>query len=113
VVLVAAAVEDGLRHADGLGALGEQLADALGLVGARQAAQLGLGPVDRGERATGVVVDELCADPAVRAEHRDARPLGRAVDLRADATAAPEAPRRSGENGHARFPTFRATYSPS
>ena len=57
---------------------------------------------------------ELREHAAVGAAHRDAGPLRRAVDLRAHAAAAPEAGLGLGERGHqARFPTLRATYSPS
>jgi ribosomal protein L18 len=55
---------------------------------------------------------ELREQPTVGAEHRDARALGRAVHLRADAPAALEALGRRRQKSHARLPTFRATYSP-
>src|SRR5262245_1393677 len=113
VVLVAAAVEHGGLDAGGLAALAEQLARALGLLHRLEAPQVGLRPVDRRQGAAGVVVDELGEDPAVGAEHGDAGALGRAAHLGADAAAALEAPRRGGDDGHARLPTFRATYSPS
>src|SRR5918992_5291601 len=107
VVLVAAAVEHRGLDPGGLGALGEQLAGPLGLLHRLERAQVGLDPVDRGERAAGVVVDELGEDAAVGAEDADARPLGAAVHLGADAAAALE-PLRGGVGGrHARFPTFR------
>ena len=38
-----------------------------------------------------LVVDQLGADPAVRAEHGEARPLGRAGDLAANAAVAAHA----------------------
>src|SRR3712207_3644159 len=69
VVLVAAAVEHGGLDARGLGPLGEKLARALGLLHLGQGAKIGLGPVDRGQRAPGHVVDELHHDAAVGAEH--------------------------------------------
>src|SRR5215210_8107251 len=94
------------------GAFGEDLAGLGGLLHRLERAQVGLGPVDGGQRAAGVVVDELGEDAAVGAEHADARALGGAVHLRADAAAALEAPHRGVRNGHARLPTFRATYSP-
>src|SRR5215210_7489925 len=112
VVLVAAAVEDGVLDAGGLRAVGEDLAGLGGLLHRLERAQVGLGPVDGGQRAARVVVDELGEDAAVGAEHADARALGGAVHLRADAAAALEAPHRGVRDGHARLPTFRATYSP-
>ena len=75
--------------------------------------QVGLGPLDRGDRAPRIVVDELREHAPVGAEHRDARPLGAAAHTGADAAAALEAPCGRGHDGHARLPTFRATYSPS
>ena len=59
------------------------------------------------------VVDELGVDAAVRPEHGDARALGGAGDLRPHAPAALEARLGLRDDGHARLPTFRATYSPS
>src|SRR5918992_3709631 len=107
VVLVATAVEHGGLDPRGLGALGEQLAGPLGLLHRLERPQVGLDPADRGERAAGVVVDELGEDAAGGAEDADARPLGAAVHLGADAAAALE-PLRGGVGGrHARFPTFR------
>src|ERR671915_15837 len=44
-------------------------------------AQLGLRPVDGGQRVPGVVVDELGEDAVVGAEHADARALGAAPHL--------------------------------
>src|SRR3954447_8490510 len=113
VVAVAAAVEDRGLDPGGLRALREQLARALGLLHAGHGLELVLGPVDRGQRAARDVVDELGEHAAVGAEHGDPRPLGGPGDLRADATAALEALGGAGGDGHARFPTFRATYSPS
>src|SRR5918911_901464 len=112
VVLVAAAVEHGGLDAGGLRALGQQGAGASGLLHRLERAQVGLGPGDRGQRAARVVVDELGEDAAIGAEHGDPRALGAAAHLGADATAALQAPRGSGENRHARLPTFRITYSP-
>src|SRR3954451_13668365 len=112
VVPVAAAIEHGGVDAGGLGARREQLARLVGLLHRLERAQIGLGPLDRRDRATRVVVDELGEHAAVGAEHRDPGTLGGAVHLRADATAALEALRGLRENGHARLPTFRATYSP-
>src|SRR5690349_7395632 len=112
VVLVAAAVEHGGLDAGGLRALREQLAGLVGLLHRLERAQVGLGPVDRGQRAAAVVVDELGEHAAVGAEDADARALGGAVHLRADAAAALEAPGGGVRDGHARLPTFRATYSP-
>jgi hypothetical protein len=112
VVLVAAAIEHGGVDAGGLGARREQLARLGRLLHRLEATQIGLGPLDRGDRLAGIVVDELGEHAAVGAEHRDPRTLGRTVHLRADTAAALEAPRGGRENGHARLPTFRATYSP-
>src|ERR687894_3173778 len=57
VVLVAAAIEHGGLDACGLGPLGEKLAGALGLLHLGKGAKIRLGPVDRGQRAAGLVVD--------------------------------------------------------
>src|SRR3954468_22431470 len=106
VVLVAAAIEHGGLDAGGLRALGEQLAGLAGLLHRLEAAQVGFDPADRRQRATPVVIDELGEHAAVGAEHRDARTLGRAAHLGADAAAALEAPLGSGDEAHARLPTF-------
>src|SRR5206468_1039137 len=96
-----------------LGPLCERLPGALRSLGLLQAAQLRLIPVDRRQRAARDVIDELRRDAAVGAEHRHARALRRALDLRAH-TATPFEPLLSlREDGHARFPTLRWTYSPS
>src|SRR5215210_2926358 len=113
VVAVAAAVEDRGLDAGGLGALGEQLAGPLGLLHAGQRLEIVLRPVDGGQRAPRRVVDDLREDAAIGAEDGDARTLGRAGDLGADAATAPEALGGAGGDGHARLPTLRATYSPS
>src|SRR5665213_355523 len=88
VIEVAAAVEDHARDAGGLTALGDQRPGPARALGARQRAQLGLGPVDRCERAARDVVDQLGGDAAVGAKDGDAGPLGGARDLRADTAAA-------------------------
>src|SRR3954468_5564615 len=113
VVLVSAAVEDRGLDAGRLGALGQRLAGLLRLVERLEGAQVALRPADGGQRAAGVVVDELGEHAPVGAEHGDARALGRAAHLGADAAAALEAPRGCGGDAHALFPTLRATYSPS
>src|ERR1700710_1950896 len=51
VVPVAAAIEDRAVDAGGLGALGEQLSCPVGLLHRLEAAQVGLRPVDGGQRA--------------------------------------------------------------
>src|SRR3954467_8502814 len=112
VILVTAAIEDRGVDPGVLRARREQLARLARLLHRLQRPQRVLGPLHRGQRAPGTVVDELSEDPAVGAEHRDARPLGRALDLRAHAPAAPEALDGRRGDGHARLPTFRATYSP-
>src|SRR4051812_47282998 len=104
VVLVAAAVEHRGLDAGGLRARGENGAGLVGLLHALERAQLGLDPVDGRQRAARVVVDELGEDAAVGAEHRDARALGAAAHLGADAAAALEALGGPGCDGHARLP---------
>ena len=59
VVLVAAAIEHDGLDAGGLRALGQQRTRALGLLERLERAQLGLGPLDRRERAARVVVVEI------------------------------------------------------
>src|SRR6185312_14535421 len=84
VVEEATAVEDDLGDAGGLGPLGDQRADALrrGDTGpVALAAQVALAGARRGERAPGVVVDQLHAEVLVRPEHGQARPGRGAVDL--------------------------------
>ena len=56
---------------------------------------------------------QLRGDAAVGAENRDPRTLGAAAHLGAHATPALEPAGWSSLDGHARLPTFRATYSPS
>src|SRR3954452_10191236 len=109
---VAAAVEHRGLDAGGLGAFGQQLDRRRRLLHRLERAQVGLDPVDGGQRAAGVVVDELGEDAAVGAVDADPGPLGRAAHLGADAAAPLEAPCGGMDGGHARFPTFRATYSP-
>src|SRR5436305_7232020 len=113
VVAVAAAVEHAGVGAGVLGALREQLAGALGLLHPGKRLEVGLGPVDRGDRAACHVVDQLRLHAAVRAEHRQPRPLGRAAHLRADAAAPAQPLCVLRLDAHARLPTFRATYSPA
>src|SRR3954454_13930828 len=96
VVLVSAAVEDRGLDAGRLGALGQRLAGLLRLVERLEGAQVALRPADGGQRAAGVVVDELGEHAAVGAEHGDARALGRAAHLGADAATTLEAPRGCG-----------------
>ena len=91
---------------------GDLLADLLrlGALVAREA--LEADPARAGERAAGRVVDELREDAPVRAEDDEARALGRAADLAADAPVAARAGLGLGEGRHqARFPTLRRTYS--
>src|SRR4051794_6928097 len=111
VVAVAAAVEDHGLGAGVLRALGDQLAGALGLLHARKLTQLGLGPVDGGERVAAHVVDHLGLHAAVRAEDGEPRAIARPRHLRADAPAAAQACLVARLHGHARLPTLRATYS--
>src|SRR3712207_4084448 len=75
VVLVAAAIEHRGVHAGALGALGEQRPGAARLVHRLQVAQVALRPGDGRQRAARVVVDELGEHAAIRAAHRDARPV--------------------------------------
>src|SRR4051794_15170642 len=111
VVAVAAAVEDDGLGAGVLRALRDQLAGALGLLHPRQLAQVGLGPVDGGERVAAHVIDDLGLHTAVRAEDREPRAIAGAGHLRADAAAAAQARLVAGLDAHARLPTLRATYS--
>src|SRR5690349_15353869 len=67
---VSAAVEHSRLGAGFLRALRQELTGALGLLHAAEALQVLLGPVHGGDGAAGHVVDELCLDTAVRAEHR-------------------------------------------
>src|SRR5579864_3395539 len=113
VVLVAATVKHSLPHTGLDRPLGQDLAHPLGLLHRLQAAYVGLGPAGRGERAPALVVDQLREHAAVGAKHGNPRTLGSALHLGPDAAPALEAARRSGEDRHARLPTFRATYSPS
>src|SRR5688500_12612279 len=59
VVAVAAAVEHRGRDAGGARPLREQLARLAGLLARLEVAQVRLGPVDGGQRAPRIVVDEL------------------------------------------------------
>ena len=84
-----------------MAALGQQFAGALGLVAGRELAQLGLDPVDGGDRVALAVVDELGEDAAVGAVDGEARALGRADDPGADPAAAAQARLALGDDGHA------------
>src|SRR3954464_618550 len=111
VEAVAAAIEHAGLGTRLLGALGEQLAGALGLVHAGEALQVLLRPVRGGRGPAAHVGDELGLHAAVRAEHRQPRAVGRAAHLGAHAPPAAQALLLLGLDGHARLPTFRATYS--
>src|SRR5262249_46758488 len=85
VIQVAAAVEDDALDAGLLPARGEQLAHLGGLLRLVAGERLRqVEPRRGGQRAAGVVVDELGEDAAVRAEDQQARALGGAADLAAD-----------------------------
>src|ERR687897_922235 len=100
VVAVAAAIEHtGLDLRTGR-ALRDQLARLFGLLHRSQAIQVALGPVDGGQRAAGVVVDELGGDAAVRAEYRQTRALPAAAGLRAHAAATAQALPGLGQDRH-------------
>ena len=88
-------------------------AHALCLLHRLKALDVGLGPVDGGDRAPGDVVDQLRAHAAVRAENRQPRALRGAADLRTYAAATAQALLGLARNGHARLPTFLWTYSPT
>src|SRR5919201_4475825 len=103
VVAVAAAVEHGRLDARRLGALGQLLARLAGLLDRLEAAQVRLGPRHGRQRAAGHVVDELGVDAAIGAKHRDARALGGADDLRANAAAALEPRLWLRDDAHARL----------
>src|SRR3954471_16692654 len=114
VVQVAAAVEHDGFDSGLLRGCSEALADLgrlLGLVALERLRQVE--PRRGGERAPRVVVDQLREDTAVRAKNEHARTVGRAADLPAHAAVAAEARFASRKGAHARFPTFRRTYSPS
>src|SRR3954451_7453597 len=111
---VSAPVEDAGLHTRGLAALRQQLADALGLLHRVELAELVLGPGDAGDRASGVVVDQLREDTAVRAIDGEAGTLRVATDASPNAPAAAKPLLRLGQNRHqALFPTLRATCSPA
>ena len=85
VVQVAAAVEHDGLDAGLLRGLGDRLADLgclIRLVALERLLQAE--PARAGERAAGLVVDQLGEDSLVRAEDGEARPLGRARDLAAN-----------------------------
>src|SRR5262249_28335952 len=89
---VAAAIEHGAIDAGLLRGGGKGLPHFCGLRGLVAVAALADIEPRRGcERAAGVVVDELGEDAAVRAEHDQTRPLGRAADLAAHAPVATQA----------------------
>ena len=113
VVLVSAAVEDRGLDAGGLGALGEQLARprACSMRGASAASA----SVQLTAASVRPATSSMSWAKTPRLE-RNTEIRGRSAvprDLRADAAAALEALGGAGHDGHARFPTFRATYSPS
>src|SRR6202142_1827328 len=113
VIAVAAAVEHGARDAGCLGPLRKQRTGVLGSLRRLQRPQVGLGPVNGGQRLAGDVVDQLCGDAAVGAEHGPPRTLRGARNLGAHAAAGAQPASFLGDDGHARLPTFRATTSPS
>src|SRR5262249_7973012 len=96
-----------------LGPGGEQRARALRLLGPLERGELLLGPGDGRDRVAAIIVDELRLDAPQRAEHGQPRALRRAAHLGADAAPAAQALGGLGGDGHARLPTFLATYSPS
>src|ERR1700761_2390841 len=75
VVLIAATVEHRGGDTGGLRTLGQRTAHLLGLVRTPDALELLLGPVDRGQGTSGLVIDQLCRDALVGAEHGDTRTL--------------------------------------
>src|SRR5690606_6193224 len=87
VVAVPAAVEHDGLHAGLLGPFGEPLAHGLARLDAGGAVEALLAAARMGERVAGHVVDDLGVDVLVGAEHAQARALGRAVHLAADAAA--------------------------
>src|SRR5262249_42072975 len=90
---------------------GQRLADGGGLLGLR-ALEGALPEPARGRKcAACLVVDELGEDTPVRAEHDEARPLGRARHLAAHAPVTAETCLANGR-AHALFPTFLRTCSP-
>src|SRR6266511_1824707 len=113
VVEIAAAVEDHRLDSGLLRVLGQELADAGRLGGLRALGALQVQPAGGREGLALEVVDELRLDATVGAEHDQAGTLGGAEDLGAYAAVATIACVADGERAHARFPTFRRTYSPS
>src|SRR5262249_27262799 len=112
VVEIAAAVEHGAVDVGVLGLLRQQLADLARLRCLVALERLDLQPAGGRNRAAVRVVDELRDDAAIRARDDQARPLGRAGDLPADPAMPAQARFTNRECRHARFPTFRRTYSP-
>src|SRR3954447_9745674 len=111
VEAISATVEHAGLGAGVLGALREQLAGPLRLLHAGEALEVALDPVHGGDGAPRHVVDQLSLHAAVRAEHREPRPLGRAAHLGAHPAAPAQALLLLSLDAHARLPTFRATYS--
>src|SRR5262249_8671756 len=92
VIHESAAIEDDLRNARGLRAVGKELADLRGrvLVAGGTAAQACFGGGGGRKRLSGNVVDDLRGDVVVRAEHREARTLRGAAHLLAHAAMTPQ-----------------------
>src|SRR5439155_20701336 len=101
VVQVAGAVEDDRFDVRLLRVLGQQLAD-LGRLFRLVALErlLQIQPARSRQRLALDIVDELRLDSLVRAEDDEPRPLGRAVELAADAPVAARAGLGLGQNGH-------------
>ena len=101
--ILAKPIQDDLGLTDGqLGRLG-------GLVALEG---LDLQPAGRRDGLPVRVVDELRDDPAVRARDDEPRPVGRSRHLAPHAAMPAQACFADGKGAHARFPTFRRTYSP-
>src|SRR4051794_13797957 len=114
VEAIAAAVEDAGLDPRSLAALGEQLTRSLRLLHRVELAELILGPGRGGERAAGVVVDQLGEDAAVGPIDGEPGTRRAAADARADAPPASQPLLWLRQNRHqALFPTLRATCSPA
>src|SRR5438094_7369344 len=99
VVEVPAAVEHSLLDSGLLRVLGQQLPDLARLLRLVAAERLLHVQPRRGrERLARDVVDQLRLDAAVRAEHGETRPLGRALHLAANALVTADARLADGEN---------------